>query len=173
MATFVPITTIPQLINLCREDPKNIGVSPSGEMFTYDFGRGTKRKVTREEASELLSLSLEIIDEIIKSNGHFVLPDPSSVEDDPEPFADLPEDYDEEEFEMPDDYVEQMDERDTEESEEDSIPNPDPDRLEVIERKVDKLQKSVDIVINMFSLSQTRHEAWNEEIVKLLTGLYL
>jgi hypothetical protein len=190
MATFAPITTIPQLINLCQDDPENIGVSPSGEMFTYDFMRNTKRKVSREEASELLGLTLDIIDEIVNSNGHFVLPDPEEQEpvvndsatapsilsaghpSEEIPFDDLPDEYDQDEFEMPDD-LELKDAILIEEKQEELQQPAEPDRIQVLEDKVNRLISDIEQVLTILGVSQKTREEEHKEVVKLLMGLYL
>jgi hypothetical protein len=139
-----------------------------------------------------LGLTLDIIDEIVNSNGHFVLPDPEEQEpvvdetatappvlstgqasEEEVPFADLPDEYEEDEFEMPDYHMEQKDVEVIEEKQEELQQPEEPDRFQVLEDKVDRLIRDVENVLTILGVYQKSGEENHEEVIKLLMGLYL
>ena len=74
MSKFEPISTTLHIKKLSEEDPCNVGVSPSGDLYVWDFEKDHHKKLTPEEAGELLNLSPEIMAEVVKSGGHFEVP---------------------------------------------------------------------------------------------------
>lgn len=150
MSVFEPIKTRTQLRELCEKDPMNVGVSQSGELFAYDFERNTEVKISKEQASERLGLPLDIIEKVVKHNGHFEVPEPIVEEPDEEevPFAD-PE-YFEDEPEVDDDPVvevqpEPEEEAVPEEEEEDTMN----EQLCIMESKIDRLTSLVEQLLEV------------------------
>jgi len=81
MGQFKPITNAMELKALCEEDENNVGVTRSGELYSFDNEKDKPQKITIEEASEKLGLSLDIMAEVAKSGGHFEVPSPIVVEE--------------------------------------------------------------------------------------------
>lgn len=74
MANFKPISKVPELKDFCKEDINNVGVTKSGELYSFDFESDKAQVISVNEASERLDLPLDIIAKIAKSGGHFVIP---------------------------------------------------------------------------------------------------
>lgn len=80
MSIFKPITNKNELQALVEQDKANVGVTRSGDLYTFDFENNKPEKISLEQAGEKLGLELDIIAEISKSGGHFIVPIPIIVE---------------------------------------------------------------------------------------------
>lgn len=80
MSVFKPITNANELCALCKEDSNNVGVTRSGELYTFDFDRNKPEKITLEDAGLRLGLSLDIMAKVVKSGGTFEVPQPIVIE---------------------------------------------------------------------------------------------
>ena len=80
MAKFKQILSIIQLKTLCEENRNNVGVTKSGDLYSYNFETNTADKLTVAQASDKLDLHLDVIAEIVKSGGTYIVPEPVAEE---------------------------------------------------------------------------------------------
>lgn len=79
MAKYKPINSVGELSSFCEEDKDNVGVTRSGDLYSYDFEKGKAIKLSLEVASEQLGLSHDIMAELIKLGGHYIVPEPIHI----------------------------------------------------------------------------------------------
>jgi hypothetical protein len=70
------IETVPDLKKLCTDYPNGVGVTKNGDLYVYDFQKKVAKKISIDDASKLLEVSLDVMSEIVRTGGTYQLPTP-------------------------------------------------------------------------------------------------
>ncbi|MDA3780308.1 MAG: hypothetical protein PF487_08865 [Bacteroidales bacterium] len=73
---YISILRVSELIDFCKEDARNIGITKSGEIYRYDFEQLQAIRVSFEDAKEELGLDNETMLQIVNSGGTYIVPTP-------------------------------------------------------------------------------------------------
>lgn len=77
------------------EDASFVGVTDNGSLYVYDFTKNAAKKITVEQAMEILNVDADTVALIIESKGEYVQPLEIFGNDLPDA-EDLPDDFDQE-----------------------------------------------------------------------------